>query len=145
MDKETYKVATKILERFDPMRLQGSGSARPAPGGSGNTGRPALGGLRPPGAASPMRPPPGDPTGMELRKRGGGPQQQLQQQQSQLNSSVSLPPSAALNTSQVKEIRYFCNLFTVCWQFFRQAYFSGCCVTVVKAFKNCKITAFLTV
>lgn len=92
MDKETYKVATKILERFDPGRLQGGGGpARLLPG----VPRPP-----PPGAvASPMRPPVGDPAGMELRKRTGGGGQQSQQQK-QLNSSVSIPSSSGLNTSQ---------------------------------------------
>jgi len=87
MDKETYKVATKILERFDPSRLQGGAQRLVA-------GRP------PGGAASPLRPV--DPAGMELRKRGGPPQQGTQQQgppqpgppQHQLNSSFAAQPSA---------------------------------------------------
>ncbi len=94
MDKETYKVATKILERFDPSRLQG-GAARP-------------GAVRPPGggaAASPMRPGV-DSAGMELRKRGGPPQQGPQQQQGPLQRAPSQPgpqqqgpPQHQLNSS----------------------------------------------
>jgi hypothetical protein len=119
MDKETYKVATKILERFDPSRLQG-GAARP-------------GAVRPPGggaAASPMRPGV-DSSGMELRKRGGPPQQGPPQQQGplqrapsqpgpqqqgppqhQLNSSFAAPSSAgaAQNSGQVIISR--CDLYS---------------------------------
>jgi hypothetical protein len=93
MDKETYKVATKILERFDPARLQG-GAARPqAASGGGPV-------LRQPG-------PPllrgGGGGGQELRRRAAaaaaGPTASPQQQQ--LNSSLSLPATAALNTLQV--------------------------------------------
>jgi hypothetical protein len=94
MDKETYKVATKILERFDPARLQGSGGAARLPVGPvrqqppGPAGSPLRGGLVQ------------DPKGMELRRRAvaGGPAAAAAQQ---LNSSLSLPATAALNTSQV--------------------------------------------
>lgn len=98
MDKETYKVATKILERFDPGRLQGAG--RPPTGGGVRL--PGASGLAAASATATPPPRPGDPSGMELRKRGP-PQQQLQQQQRQqlqLNNSFAAPASAAQSAAQ---------------------------------------------
>lgn len=100
MEKETYKVATQILEKYDPSRLPGKSAEHPGSGGrpaGGATGRPQpmVVAASPHGGRQPISTPRGG--GMDLRKRPVPGQQSLNQSMSILQNRKEGP---AVNMNQ---------------------------------------------